>query len=691
MGLVGGGFVQSLPLGHIIANRYRIVRPLGTGGMASVYLADDIVLGESTVAVKVLRRDRTMRDDIIQRFLREVRLTHKINHENVVRTFDFGQEGDTLFYTMEYLPGATLEAMITEPMLPISKVLSIATQLMRGLASIHAVGVIHRDLKPANIIMRDGAKLKIADFGIARGGSSVLTVDSGEIIGTIAYLAPETLIGEDATSAVDYYALGAILYQLLTQHAPIDDEVPARLLLRKVEEAPRDPREYREDIPEWLARGLLGLLEVDPLVRMKALNQFASNLDIHVPKSTSDSLVSRLVPETLAIDQVLVDKPLRTRFLSRNRRGALLTKTMLSILVGLLALPLALTDTATRLEMQHFDSLFQLRGETTPRSDIVLLSIDEQSYTNLGVQLTDPWPRQLHTKLLSKLRDYHPKKVVFDILFVGSSQDPKVDVELANAMQQVPTVLGAATGLSQQATINGSYMLEELIQPTELFISKSVGVGNVGLPTYLGRVRNLLVERSEMFADLPSLAEAASGIGKSEARPDKRALMNYYGAARTIPTIQYYMALSEESPLPPEVFRDKIIFVGLNLRSRTGPSQREAFATPFDAATFGTEIHATATSNLLSKDWISRLSVHREVVLSALIAAAFSLVLLATSGFMLLVYLTGVALVLLAGQYLALLLGWAIPVVTPLLFGLFCGLLFRILMGNSSPGAKWGV
>ena len=363
MGSVGGGFAQGLPHGHIIANRYRIVRPLGSGGMASVYLADDIVLGESTVAIKVLRRDRTMRDDLIQRFLREVRLTHKINHENVVRTFDFGQEGDTLYYTMEYLPGTTLDAMLSQPLPPVSKVLSIATQLMRGLAAIHAVGVVHRDLKPANVIMREGGKLKIADFGIAHGGSSVLTVNTGEIVGTITYLAPETLIGEESTSAVDYYALGAILYQLLTQHAPIDDEVPARLLLRKVEEAPRDPRDYREDIPDWLAQGLLGLLEVDPLVRMKALSQFASNLDIHAPKSSSDSLVSTLVPDTLAIDQVLVDKPLRTRFLQRNRRGTLITKTMLSVLVGLLALPLSLTETAAKLEMQHFDTLFQLRGE----------------------------------------------------------------------------------------------------------------------------------------------------------------------------------------------------------------------------------------------------------------------------------------------------------------------------------------
>jgi serine/threonine protein kinase len=659
--------------------------------MASVYLADDIVLGESTVAVKVLRRDRTMRDDLIQRFLREVRLTHKINHENVVRTFDFGQEGDTLYYTMEYLPGATLEAMLREPHLPIPKVLSIATQLMRGLAAIHAVGVVHRDLKPANIIMRDGGKLKIADFGIARGGSSALTVDSGEIVGTITYVAPETLIGEDSTSAVDYYALGAILYQLLTQHAPIDDEVPARLLLRKVEEAPRDPRDYRDDIPDWLARGLMGLLEVDPLVRMKALSQFASNLDTYAPKSSSDSLVSTLVPETLTIDKVLVDKPLRTRFLSRSKRGTLLTKTMLSVLVGLLALPLSLTETASKLEMQHFDSLFQLRGEKTPRSDVVLISIDEQSYTNLAVPLTAPWPRELHTKLLTKLKEYSPKRVVFDVLFVGSSQDPKIDGALANAMHQVPTVLGAATGLSQQATLNGSYMLEQLIKPGEEFVANSTAIGNVGLPTDLGRVRNVLVERSEMFPDLPSLAEAASGIGKEDVRPNSRALLNYYGPARTMPTVQYYMALSDESPLPPEVFKDKIVFVGLNLRSRTGPSQREAFVTPFDAATYGTEIHATATSNLLSKDWISRLPVRGEVVLSALLAATFSLVLLAASGYLLLVYLTGTVLLLLAAQYLAFLLGWAIPVVTPLVFGLFCGLLFRILLGNSSAGAKWRV
>jgi serine/threonine protein kinase len=689
MGDVGGGGSSHLPHGHIIGNRYRIIRPLGAGGMASVYLAEDVVLGETTVAIKVLRKDRHLKDENIQRFLREVRLTHKINHENVVRTFDFGQDGDTLFYTMEYLPGSTLDALLNEPDFPISRALSIAAQIMRGLSAIHSVGVLHRDLKPANIIMDDQGKLKIADFGIARGGTSMLTVDSGEVVGTITYIAPEMLLGEDATVAVDYYALGAIIYQLLTQRAPIDDEVPARLLLRKVEEAPRDPQELREDIPDWLARGLMGLLEVDPKVRMKAVNYFASNLDTYAPRSSNDTLVSNLVPETLTIDEVLVDKPLRHKLLGRGRRGTLITKTMLSVLVGMLVVPLSLTETSVRTELNHVDTLFQIRGEKTPRNDIVIVSVDEQSYSNLSVPLTSPWPRELHTKLLHKLQGYSPRRVVFDVIFADTSPDKTIDEGLAAAIGNVPTVLGAATGLSLQATINGSYLLEQLIRPTDILAQKAKSIGNVTFATADGRVRDLSIQRSKMFPDLKSLAEAASDIGPDAQRPDTRSLMNYYGPSRTVPTVPYYMVLSDENPLPADVFKDKIVFIGLNPRSRTGPSQREAFVTPFDSMTFGTEVHATATSNLLSKDWIRRFSLSGEVSLQAIIAATFSLLLLVASGYMLVVYLTAAVMGVLAIQYLAFLLGVLIPVVTPLAFGVFCGLLFRILLGNSSAGAKW--
>ena len=689
MGFVSGGTFQHLPHGHVIAKRYRIVRPLGSGGMASVYLAEDLVLGESTVAIKILRRDRSVREDVIQRFLREVRLTHKINHENVVRTFDFGQDGDTLFYTMEYLAGSTLEVMLSENHIPIPKILAIARQLMRGLGAIHSVGIIHRDLKPANIIMQDGGRIKIADFGIARGGKSVLTVDSGEIVGTITYLAPEMLVGEEATLAVDYYALGAILYQLLTQYVPIDDEVPARLLMRKVEEAPRDPRDFREDIPEWLAHGVLGLLEVEPQVRMKALNMFAKNVDMYAPKSPSDSLVSNLVPETVAIDEVLIDKPIRSKLLGKSRRGTFLTKALLSIVSAVSVLPLSLSIQSARLEMGHLDTMFAVRGERAPRPELVVISIDEPSYGNLGVPLTSQWPRELHTKLLRKLKDFSPKRVVFDVLFVGESADPEVDQGLATAMGEVSTVLGAATSFSQQATVNGSYMLEQLIEPSQVFLQKAAGAGNVVLNSDKGRVRGFSVERSEMFPQLVSLSEVASGLARNDRGPGPRGLINYYGPTRTIPTVPYYMVLDEDNRLPDHVFKDKIVFVGLSLRSRTGPSQREAFSTPFDESTFGTEIHATQTSNLIAEDWLRRLSVDQELVIGALLTGTLALLLMSASGYLLFVYLTGTVLLLVLGQYLLFLLGMVIPVITPICFGVFSGLFFRILLGSGSSNARW--
>jgi serine/threonine protein kinase len=678
---------QFLAPGHIIGNRYKILRPLGSGGMASVYLAEDIVLGESTVAVKVLRRPASFKEDIVQRFLREVRLTHKINHENVVRTFDFGQEGETLYYTMEYLAGSTLDSLVADGEAPIPTVLGIALQLMRGLGAVHSVGVIHRDLKPGNVMMLPGGRLKITDFGIARGGASALTVASGEIVGTITYLAPETLLGEEATIAVDYYALGAILYQLLTGEAPIDDEVPARLMMRKVEEAPRDPRDLRPEIPEWLAQGLLGLLEIEPKVRLKSLSQFAANLDKYAPKDIDSNLVSNLVPHTLSLDEMLKDAPLHTRIMRRVRRGTGVAKVMIALLAGLLFVPIATTDTVSRVELSHVDNLFAMRGTEAPSSDVVIVSMDEQSYSNLSVPLTSQWPRALHARLVNKLADSHAKRVVFDVLFVEPSLDSGMDDNLAFAMTRVPTVLGAAAGVSQQATINGSYMLEELIKPAPIFETKASAIGTVGIPLLYGRPRGFNLSRSELFPDVPSLAEAASGLDAHAPRPSERDLINFYGPARSIATVPYYMVLSEDHPLPKDIFKDKVVFVGLNLKSRTGPSQREAFMTPYDANTFGTELHATATSNLLKRDWLRRLSPRRELLLMGGVAAVFTFLFLALSGLSLLaglpIFIAGVMGV----QYWFFFSGLVLPLVTPIGCGMFFGLLARIMLGNPLYGS----
>ena len=679
---------QFLPVGAVIGRRYKIVRPLGSGGMAAVYLAEDMVLGETTVAIKVLRRTNKFKDEILQRFLREVRLTHKINHENVVRTFDFGQDGDTLFFTMEYLPGSTLDSLFDQPFISLEMAMALTTQLMRGISAVHAVGVVHRDLKPANIMILPGGRLKIADFGIARSGASMLTVSSGEIVGTISYLAPEMLMGSEATGAVDYYAVGVILYQLLTKHLPIDDEVPARLIMRKVEEVPRDPRELRPDIPNWMADGIMGLLSVDPQTRMQALTDFAADLDKYAPKSSTKSLSSNVAPDTLSIDQILVDQPRKLKGVIGGHYSSWLSKGVLAALSGLLMIPLLGTDTVSKVEFAHFDSLFSLRGPRTARSDVVIVSIDEPSYSALDVPLNAIWPRALHAKLLGRLSKDGAKRAVFDILFAEPSDNAEVDNALAQAIGGLPTVLGAVTGFSHQTTLNGSYMLEELIKPAPIFLEKAASLGVTGLPVEFGRVRSVLPPRSELFPEVPSLAQAASGIEEQAKLPDERSLLNFYGNSRAITTIPYYMTVSDDHPLPEGYFRDKIVFIGLNLKSRTGPSQRESFATPFDQITYGTEIHATAASNLLSGDWLSRLRPRFELVVGFCVSACIVAVLLQSSGAMLLFWLMGAMAVVFAGQYLCFLLGWAVPVVSPVAFGIFCGLLFRIMLSTPVYG-RW--
>ncbi len=673
---------QYLPAGFVIANRYKVIRPLGTGGMASVYLAEDVVLGETNVAVKVLRQTGQFKDDLVHRFLREVKLTHKINHENVVRTFDFGQDGDTLYYTMEYLAGHTLDSLLGDEVMPLEGVLGIAVQLMRGISAVHSVGVIHRDIKPGNVMILDEGRLKITDFGISRGGVSNLTSASGEIVGTIAYLAPETLVGEESTIAVDYYAIGAILYQLLTGSVPIDDDIPARLIMRKVEEMPADPRELRPDMPEWLAQGLLGLLEIDPKLRMRSLPTFAANLDKYAPRQLDEGLVAGLINNTLSLDKIIGDTPLHTRILRRVTQGTLSTKLMLAALMALFAIPMSTTETFKRIEFVQSDNLFRMRGPQDPDPDIVVVSMDESSYSNLGVPITSPWPRQLHTKLLNRLADDKAQRVIFDIIFSDVSADRAVDEELAAAMRRIPTILAAASGTTQQATLNGTFLLEELIKPNPLFEKAAAGIGVVGLPQQFGRVRQFNVERSELFPEVPSLAEAAALLPKSNsAVPDGRSLINFYGAARgSIPTVKYDMVVDERHPKG--TFQGKIVYVGLGLRSRTGPSQRESFVTPFDENMFGTEIHATATSNILKKDWIQEASPGWQAIICAVIASLAAFVILALSGAKAIVILMLTAVGVLAGQFVLFALGVLIPVVCPLMWGAFSGLTLRLLFAQ---------
>ena len=207
----------STELPELVAQRYRIVRWLGGGGMGRVYEALDTELDEK-VALKVLRSG--LSDDAIERFRREVKLTRRIVHTNVARMFDIGEHDGDRFLTMELVDGEPLTRALVKP-LPWTRLQRVAVQICDGLAAAHRAGVIHRDLKPDNVLVERGTeRVVITDFGIARGGDDANVTQVGTLIGTPRYMAPEQLAGAEVDARADLFALGVMLYELTTGVRP---------------------------------------------------------------------------------------------------------------------------------------------------------------------------------------------------------------------------------------------------------------------------------------------------------------------------------------------------------------------------------------------------------------------------------------------------------------------------------------
>ena len=219
--------------------------------MGAVYLVNDRILGGDPVAMKVLHRQFVSDPKYSQRFLREVQLMRRINHSNVVRTYDVGSDGDQMYFTMEYVPGISLIDWASGHSVARETLLSLLKQICAGLKAIHDAGIVHRDLKPDNIIIISNGSIKIADFGVARPENSELT-QHNEIIGSANYMAPEVWLGEPITPSIDLYALGVILYELATGQLPFDAETPAALMRLHLDRIPTPPRTINPGIPIWL-------------------------------------------------------------------------------------------------------------------------------------------------------------------------------------------------------------------------------------------------------------------------------------------------------------------------------------------------------------------------------------------------------------------------------------------------------
>ncbi|MCS7011765.1 MAG: protein kinase [Anaerolineales bacterium] len=295
----------SLSLEGKTLGKYRILEPLGRGGMAQVYKAYHPHL-DRYVAIKVLRSDLTEDKEFLARFQREARAVASLRHPNIIQIFDFDVENDWYYMVMELLEGDTLKSYLnvcraSGEHIPLGDVVRILNDVLSGLAYAHAQGIIHRDLKPSNILLTRNGQAVLTDFGIAQiVGGTQYTV-AGVLMGTLPYMSPEQGRDGKCDQRSDIYSLGIMLYEMLTGRVPFDAETPLAILLKHLTEPVIPPRQYVSGIPAVFEQVVLKALAKNPDERYQSASEMSDALmaaaqecGIEVPPTTR-------LPQTISL------------------------------------------------------------------------------------------------------------------------------------------------------------------------------------------------------------------------------------------------------------------------------------------------------------------------------------------------------------------------------------------------------
>ena len=283
----------------LLNNRYRLIERIGAGGMSVVHRAQDLALGR-LVAVKILHDGLTGDPAFLERFRKEARAAASLSHPNVVTVHDVGEDDGRHYIVMELVEGDDLKAIIRrQAPLPLERGLDLAIQICKGVGYAHRAGFVHCDVKPQNVLVTQGGRAMVADFGIARVITEVTMSRSDLNWGTPHYFSPEQAAGEPATPASDVYAIGVILFEMLTGRLPFEAEAPAALALMHLRDDPPLVTELRPSVPTPVAKIVHKILAKEPSARYRTADQLGRILKTYYSESgqVTAALPTPVAPE----------------------------------------------------------------------------------------------------------------------------------------------------------------------------------------------------------------------------------------------------------------------------------------------------------------------------------------------------------------------------------------------------------
>lgn len=271
---------MTITTGMLLGNRYQIVRLIGEGGMALVYLAVDQRTGRD-VAVKVLKSELAQDEEFVRRFDTEAKAASSLSHPNIVKVLGVGEEAGMRYMIQEYVEGTTLKELIDHyGRLDWRVAVPIGIQVAMALENAHAAGIVHRDIKPHNIMVTPDRRALVTDFGIARAStSSTITLTSGNAMGSVHYFSPEQARGGMVGTKADIYSLGIVFYEMLTGDVPFDGDTPVAVAIKHLQEQPEYPRDLAPEIPEGLADIVMKCIRKSPAERYESARDLIDELD----------------------------------------------------------------------------------------------------------------------------------------------------------------------------------------------------------------------------------------------------------------------------------------------------------------------------------------------------------------------------------------------------------------------------